>query len=189
MNRPHELSRRKFDDADLLIYAIVGGFLVLSIIYFIIISRFSGSAQWILVLILITFTAMFALLIIKKKLRRTQLARVPPAKKGSYKNELSDLRAALERADEGLRYSQLIVKEKFLQVLFEKVRVENNLSSEEMKILRNKEELKRYIKDQNLYEFAVSCIEDLRDWRVSMTKKPDRDFLNKINNLMARMEV
>jgi hypothetical protein len=138
---------------DLVFWLVIGGFIAITLIYFVVISRYSGSAQWALVLILITISALVAMIFVKKVLKKPySLQDVKPGE-SDVKGELSELRRALERADSGLTYSQLVVKERITKILLDRIRIENDLTLEEMRNLRRDiDKLKSLIDDEFLLD-------------------------------------
>ncbi|MCW4027380.1 MAG: hypothetical protein NWE76_07865, partial [Candidatus Bathyarchaeota archaeon] len=140
--------------------------------------------------ILITISALVAMIFVKRGLKKSySLQDVKPGE-SDVKGELSELRRALERADSGLTYSQLVVKERITKILLDRIRIENNLTLEEMRNLRrDTDKLKSLIDDEFLLDSINTFLNDINNWSETVKGKGDPEFLRKANELVKRMEV
>jgi hypothetical protein len=181
----------KTDKMGLVIAIFFGLFIAFMAMYFFLVSIYSGSAQWILVLVLIALISGVTVLLVRRGMRK-QMDVLPAAlevDRGKDASALGNLRGSMKRADDGLRYSQLIVKRKFVKTLLYKIRVENELSPEEMKAMGDSEAITRYVHDKDLRDFSINCIDKLNQWSDSIHEKPDLDFINNFDKMIDRMEV
>jgi len=189
MYKPYIPPSPKSDETDLFYIFIIVVFIGFTIVYFVVISRYSGSAQWALVLILVAVSALIVLRFVKTRLKKLDvLSCTRPEERGSH-GELGELREALRRADSGSRHSQLLVKERFIRIFLDKIRSENNLSLREMESLRDIDMLRRFVQDRELFDFAGLSINELNDWHNSLNKEAERDFLKNMDIMVKKMEV
>jgi hypothetical protein len=135
-------------------------------------------------------SALIAMIFVKRELKKPYSLRDLQPGKGDVEGELSELRKALERANSGLTYSQLVVKERLTRILLDRIRIENDLTLEEMRNLRlDIDKLKSLIDDEFLLDSINTFLNDINNWSETVKGKGDPEFLRKANELVKRMEV
>jgi hypothetical protein len=134
-------------------------------------------------------SALIAMIFVKRELKKPYSLRDLQPGKSDVEGELSELRKALERANSGLTYSQLVVKERLTRILLDRIRIENDLTLEEMRNLRlDIDGLKMLIEDKFLLDSIDSFLNDINNWSETIKGKGDPEFLRKVNELVDRME-
>jgi len=153
-------------------------------------AQYSGAVRWLLGIALLSGVAYFLVRFIGARARDPRPLEPPRRVERRAAGDLHTLAKTLDRANAGLKYSQVVVAARMKDAFLEKVRVSRGLAPGDMERVRfDPARMMALVEDRDLVVFLLESERNHRHWPELLRDLPTRrGFAGETDRMLARME-
>ncbi len=153
-------------------------------------AQYSAAVRWLLGIAILSGAAFMLVRFVGARARDPRPLEPPRRVERRAAGDLRTLAKSLDRANAGLKYSQVVVAARMKDAFLEKVRVSRGLPREDIERLRSDPvRLMELVGDRDLVVFLLESERNHRYWPELLPYLPNRrGFVGETDRMLAKME-